>query len=183
MAEYMTRHGESEANVGGFFARHSDDPNLTEKGRVQAHGASEVLARNGITKIVSSPLSRAIQTADIISDTLDGLEVQIDDRLAEYGMGELSGMPIRRVSATDLMEVPGVEDATDFADRVSSAIFDHAQEEGDTLFVAHAGTIKIVQAILQDKEPAEFYDLRVPRNSEIVEIDTDSLREKQYSHL
>ena len=63
----LTRHGESEANVKRVFANTEDDKYpLTPKGRLQAEQLAEQLAGVSIAAIYSSPLLRALQTAEII---------------------------------------------------------------------------------------------------------------------
>ena len=59
------------------------DPELSEDGIEQAKRLPDALARFPISRLVSSPQRRAIQTAQPVADAL-GLPVDIDDRLAEY---------------------------------------------------------------------------------------------------
>ncbi len=58
---------------------------LSEKGRRQAEGLVDVLASRGVTRILSSPSKRCIQTVWPLADRL-GLEVEETDALAE-GVG------------------------------------------------------------------------------------------------
>lgn len=59
------------------------DPDLSEEGIEQAKRLPEALARFPITRLVSSPQRRSVQTAQPVADAL-GLTVEIDERLAEY---------------------------------------------------------------------------------------------------
>ena len=67
---YLIRHGESEANAAEFLDISSDtyifDAELTTKGKMQAKTASNELNHIEFDLIVSSPLSRALQTYEII---------------------------------------------------------------------------------------------------------------------
>ena len=72
----LMRHGQSEFNVV-YGATRTDpgieDPSLTDDGRAQAAGAADALRDREprITRIITSPYTRALQTAHIIADTLE----------------------------------------------------------------------------------------------------------------
>src|ERR1700739_377318 len=59
------------------------DPDLSDEGRAQIARLPDALTRFPITRVVSSPQRRAIQTAGPIA-VARGLAVEIDDRWAEY---------------------------------------------------------------------------------------------------
>jgi broad specificity phosphatase PhoE len=67
---YLVRHGRSRANETGVFAGCSDDPLLPE-GRKEAEAAATLLAGRNISRIYSSPVARAMETAEIISRRLE----------------------------------------------------------------------------------------------------------------
>ncbi|MCP3687744.1 MAG: histidine phosphatase family protein [Gammaproteobacteria bacterium] len=74
MPVYLIRHGQSEFNAA-FNATGKDpmifDAPLTEQGRRQAEQARELVEDLGIKQVITSPLTRAIQTAlFIFGDTL-----------------------------------------------------------------------------------------------------------------
>ena len=75
----LMRHGQSEFNLH-FSATKKDpgieDPRLTQAGEAQAAAAAAALAREGITRIVVSPYTRALQTAAPVARAL-GLPVRI----------------------------------------------------------------------------------------------------------
>lgn len=93
MLIYLVRHGESEANVGGFI---NDDPgkavSLTDKGRSQAAAAAESLRAIPFSHAYASEFPRARQTAEIIL-TRRSLALTIDARLNERRSG-LDGQPV-----------------------------------------------------------------------------------------
>lgn len=70
----LLRHGQSEFNLH-FGATRRDpgiaDPKLTELGHSQATAAAEALAGEGIARIVSSPYTRALQTAAPVAKRLN----------------------------------------------------------------------------------------------------------------
>ncbi len=91
----FVRHGVTDWNREGRFQGHLD-PGLSEDGREEAHLLAERLAADGAlrpARLVSSPLSRARQTADAIRDALgdEDLHVELDARLMEVGQGEWEG--------------------------------------------------------------------------------------------
>jgi broad specificity phosphatase PhoE len=77
----LVRHGESEANRVGTLDGHAD-ADLTELGRRQATQAGASLAALALkpVRVVSSPLRRALHTAEAIALAL-GTEVVLDSRL------------------------------------------------------------------------------------------------------
>lgn len=70
---YLIRHAESEGNAGLHFQ--GKQTGLTEQGRTQARFLAERCAHLRIDSIVSSSMSRATETAQIISDKI-GLEFE-----------------------------------------------------------------------------------------------------------
>ncbi|NLD95435.1 MAG: histidine phosphatase family protein, partial [Fibrobacter sp.] len=85
----FVRHGQTQWNLEGRLQGSSDIP-LNQTGRAQAAAAVQVLGTGRWDAIVSSPLSRARETAQIIADGL-GLELgPAYDLLVErdYGQGE-----------------------------------------------------------------------------------------------
>jgi probable phosphoglycerate mutase len=83
---YFVRHGESEANVLRVISNRGWLHPLTEKGRQQARDLAGKLQTAGIARIYTSPLQRAVQTAEILSQTL-GVEVEITGALREFDCG------------------------------------------------------------------------------------------------
>src|ERR1700679_253247 len=59
------------------------DPDLSDEGRAQAARLPEALARYPITRVISSPQRRALDTAEPVA-AARGLTVEIEDRFAEY---------------------------------------------------------------------------------------------------
>ncbi len=82
----LVRHGQSEFNVI-FGATRKDpgiiDPKLTDEGHRQAQTAGESLRGQGLKRIVASPYTRTLQTADIIARILE-LPVTIESLIREH---------------------------------------------------------------------------------------------------
>jgi broad specificity phosphatase PhoE len=92
------RHGESVHNAArsGEPAAHSEEDLLTEKGVEQARAAGAALHGHGITRLLSSPLRRARETAQAVGDAL-GLEAEEIDYAGELTSGETFEQAVARV--------------------------------------------------------------------------------------
>lgn len=87
----LIRHGESEADILNVHEGRANF-HLTEKGNKQALAMSQFIKANyNITKLYSSPLNRAKETAKYLSDTFN-LDVIYDDNLMEFNNGLLAGL-------------------------------------------------------------------------------------------
>ena len=62
---YVTRHGETDYNAAGRYCGSTDVP-LNENGLAQARDLARRLARVKFDAVISSPMLRARQTADIV---------------------------------------------------------------------------------------------------------------------
>ena len=75
------------------------DPPLSDEGREQARLVAEWLAPEGFDHVYSSPMRRAVETAEPLAERL-GLEVKIDDELAELDRGHHLYVPIEELKAS-----------------------------------------------------------------------------------
>jgi probable phosphoglycerate mutase len=89
---WFLRHGETDWNAEGRSQGRSDIP-LNEVGLLQAERAAVALQGRGIATIVSSPLSRALRTAEIVNQALQ-LPLSTDDDLMEVSFGTEEGQPM-----------------------------------------------------------------------------------------
>ncbi len=107
----MLRHGQTDFNLGSRMQGQLDTA-LSELGRAQAVAAAEVLGKLQPSRIVSSDLRRAYDTAIKLGERT-GLRVWVDDRLRETHLGDWQGLTHTQIDT----EVPGArlawrEDAT-----------------------------------------------------------------------
>lgn len=93
----LLRHGETEFNREQRWQGHKDSL-LTPRGRQQAREAAERLAEVPVTRLLSSTLGRAQQTASVVADRL-GLAIESDGRLREVGFGDCDGMTEAEIEA------------------------------------------------------------------------------------
>ncbi len=96
----IIRHGESEANRLGILSSMEGAYPLTEIGKQQAEMAGEQLKDLHFDGVISSPVLRTKQTAEIIARFL-GLKVKIDRRVGEAGLGDLEGKNFRDMTSSD----------------------------------------------------------------------------------
>ena len=92
---YFLRHGQTDWNVEGRFQGHTDMP-LNEVGVSQAHLAARALASCPVDMLVTSPLTRALQTAAIVAEHLDK-PLFVDGELKERHFGSFEGLVVNDV--------------------------------------------------------------------------------------
>jgi broad specificity phosphatase PhoE len=191
---YLVRHGENPANLKREFSYRKVDYTLTEKGVRQAEQTARHFAAlndgQRIDAIFSSPLKRALQTAEIIGAST-GHNVMVIEEFREINCGEYDGVPPTdemwahhdRILASwrdgdHDVRFPGGEGFHELRARARSGLGRAvAGRDGQTIVVvAHGG---IVGATLSDVCPDLDHELvwRVPnRNCAITELELHAER-------
>lgn len=155
---WLVRHGESDWNVSGLVQGQAEGPVLTSAGREQAKRLAYTLRRFPIRRIVTSDLTRAVETAACIGQRLKR-HPDLVPELRERNFGEAQGTPLSRLrsdwSGLDDGRVvdadacpPGGESVRQLRDRVVDFFGRLAREErdGDVLVVTHGGVIRVALA-------------------------------------
>ncbi len=149
------RHGATDWNRQGLFQGRTDNP-LNDDGIAQAHAAAEKLRAAKLGQVISSPLLRAVQTAEIIANAASRT-VTIDQGLIELDFGSFEGKPVRQLmmqhganSAQGLVDMLPA-DSEPWADVASRAMRAVGQwlvrhPEAEILFVCHDA---VMQAMAQ----------------------------------
>ncbi len=154
----LVRHGET---VGESSIRYfgSTDIALSDEGRTQANAARRAIPGVGYDRIVSSPLSRAWQTAAIIAR---GRSIQLEHDFREIDFGHWEGLTAEEIASSDSVVYqdwqrggadfmyPGGESRTGFRSRVERGLR-RLEARGDTespIVVAHKGVIRTLAEIL-----------------------------------
>jgi broad specificity phosphatase PhoE len=130
------------------------DPNLSDEGLAQVARLPEAVARFPISRVVSSPQRRAIQTAEPVAAARE-LPVEIDDRFAEYDRDLPLYIPLEQIRDENPQQwariaqghLPSAVDETAFRARVGAAIDDliTAADPEDTVAVfSHGGVINVL---------------------------------------
>ncbi|HVV74780.1 MAG TPA: bifunctional RNase H/acid phosphatase [Mycobacteriales bacterium] len=151
----ILRHGETPLSVEKRFSGRGDAA-LTDRGIAQAEAAATRLAGLGLDVIVSSPLRRTRQTADIVAARA-GVEVVVEDGFAETDFGEWEGATFGEIGkrspeqlrawlADPNLAPPGGESMTDTAKRVQAARERTiaAHPDAKILVVTHVTPIKLL---------------------------------------
>jgi broad specificity phosphatase PhoE len=139
----LTRHGQAAADeviLGGRLDLH-----LTAEGRNEAEALARRLAGVRIDRILSSPMARAVETAQVIATTLS---IDVDERLRELDYGRWEGLTHAEVESRDpelwahwehdpaATHCPGGESGDDVAARVRGFLVDLlASESADAAHV------------------------------------------------
>ncbi|MEM1390790.1 MAG: histidine phosphatase family protein [Pseudomonadota bacterium] len=138
----FVRHGQTEWNRQKRFIGSADIP-LNKAGLAQAKAVAERLADRASGVVISSPLSRAVQTADQICLRGDR-KLTLDPRLTEIDLGKLQGRCEPELNFFSDWKSNTLRYAVEPFDkvmsRVSAAIFDAVQMSVDPpIIVAHSG--------------------------------------------
>ena len=138
---YLVRHGQTDWNLEGRYQGRIDIK-LNSKGREQASEIKEKLKEIKFDKVFSSPLKRALETAQIITDN----DIEIDERLIERCNGELEGKLksecVNMVDFTDENDSKlGIEHLSKFRGRIENFLSEVEKNYRgkNILIVTHAG--------------------------------------------
>lgn len=89
MTIYVARHGETDWNREGRYQGQRES-HLTQTGRQQAEALANALGKAPISRVISSPLARCVDTAAPLAARL-GVDVEIDPLLIEIAHGTWEG--------------------------------------------------------------------------------------------
>ncbi|HEY5171127.1 MAG TPA: histidine phosphatase family protein [Acidimicrobiia bacterium] len=143
----FVRHGQTELNRGGRLQGRIDAP-LSDLGAEQAAALARGFASEPVTRVLSSPLQRARDTAAGIA-ARHGLAVEVDERLIELDYGSWDGLALADVSPDDWASwrndpefaPPGGERLSDVTARVLSFCIDVLTDDL-VVAVSHVSPIK-----------------------------------------
>jgi uncharacterized phosphatase len=144
---YLVRHGETDWNLQHRIQGSTDIP-LNATGREQASTTGTLLARRDWDAIVSSPLSRAAETAAIIASAAGLSAPTTVDAIVERNYGEAEGLTDAEINERFPGDapVPGRETREQVVERVLPALMAIAESHPDeaVLVVSHGGVIRSV---------------------------------------
>lgn len=121
MAIFVARHGETELNAARVIQRPTTP--LSERGRRQAEQLAARLAPLGITRVLTSDLTRAVETATAIA-AHTGAPIVIDPLLRERDFGDIRGTPYDALGLDPFgpdYQPPNGESWSVFHERVAAA--------------------------------------------------------------
>lgn len=172
---YIVRHGQTDWNVEGRYAGRID-VKLNEKGKSQASEIRKKLENVKFDYVVSSPLIRARETAEIIVE--DKNEIDIDQRIIERSNGDLEGRLKTEIKETIDFNNPlekryNIENIVDFKDR----IYDFLEEIKEkykgknVLIVTHAGVSIYCRCFFEGEPKDKNYNNYKLNNCEVLEYE------------
>ncbi len=186
MRLYFVRHGESDANRLHIISnRPTFDHSLTDKGRQQAADLAATLAGIPFVHLYGSPVKRARQTTEILSQAL-GVPFTITDALREYDCGIIEGR-----SDDDAWKIWGelwhdwldqqrydrcIEGGETFHDIkarylpfIEGLIAAHGQTDHNFLLVGHGGTSRMMlPLVLSNAEQVFSHDYGMDYTSPVI---------------
>ena len=149
MAEIvLARHGETEWSRDGRHTGRTDIP-LTEQGRRQAVLLGQALGEWTFTRVLSSPLERALETCRL-AGLGDGAETT--DGLLEWDYGDYEGITTPQIRERrpdwNLWRdgCPAGESADDVGRRVDRELAGLGEVEGDVALFAHGHVLRVLTA-------------------------------------
>jgi len=155
----LVRHGLT-AMTGPVLAGRTPGVHLDERGQRQAAAIAERLRPVPLKAVVTSPMERCVETAEVIRDAQSTApQWHVDDRLTECGYGDWTGKAIKDLAKEPLWKVvqaqpsavrfPGGEALSEMAARAVAAVRDwDARLGADAVWVActHGDVIKAIVA-------------------------------------
>ena len=163
---YIIRHGQTELNSRHVLQGRSDLP-LNEKGIEQAEEAAGVLREVRFHKVYSSPLIRAVQTAEIIAPYA---RIITDERLIEMDYGPYEGMdlnaPAPEVATffSDFAHNPapaGMEQLYSIVSRTGAFLEEYCRTEENILISTHAIAMKGILEYLTPGSNGSYWSKRI----------------------
>jgi broad specificity phosphatase PhoE len=148
MEVVLVRHGETEWSRDHRHTGRTDVP-LTAEGRRQAARLRDALAEWNFTRVLSSPLSRALDTCRLAGY---GDRAELSDALLEWDYGEYDGETTDRIRESrpgwNLWRdgCPGGESVADVSARVDPLVSELKDSDGDVLLFAHGHVLRVLAA-------------------------------------
>ncbi len=166
----LVRHGETEENVKEIF-RGRLDVELKQTGVRQAELLSDRLSNLKIEAIFSSPLKRALKTAEILAKP-HRITPQISEDLIDFNFGKWEGLSHPEVKekypdlyenwlrTPHLVKMPGGERLSDVRSRVR-AVVQKAIEYERSVLVSHRVVLKILICELLNMSNSRFWKIKL----------------------
>jgi 2,3-bisphosphoglycerate-dependent phosphoglycerate mutase len=152
MILYCIRHGETISNAASRIQGQSESP-LSPLGHQQCQAVTAALRNVPVDRIYSSPLRRALDSAQCIADTF-GLTVSVEPMLMEINAGIFQGLTWEEIDQKHPAEskrwrshdpdfrIPGGETRRELMDRALAAFHSIRERGGNhVVVVAHGGLL------------------------------------------
>jgi len=154
---YFVRHGKTEWNDSMRFQGHTDIP-LCDEGRGQSYRTACRVKNIQVKRVISSPLVRATQTAQIIANEIGNCDIDIWPELEEENFGDWEGLTIPQIKGKYGTEefgkwekdhvyysVPGGENWQHLYERsLAAATKILGLRDGKTIVVGHGAMFRVL---------------------------------------
>jgi broad specificity phosphatase PhoE len=151
----LFRHGQTDWNINFLLQGVTDIP-MNATGIEQVRTASKAIRRDDWDLVLTSPLGRARETAEIIAEQAGFDQILKMDLLIERSFGEAEGLDYDqwRAKYSSLDEIPGGESRTELIQR-SQALLDTIEKNHPgkrILAISHGALIRTLLAISSNNE-------------------------------
>ena len=151
----LLRHGQTDWNINFLLQGVTDIP-MNQTGIEQVKLAAKAIRAEDWDVVLTSPLSRARQTAEIIASQHGYTEIIEQELLIERSFGEAEGLSHEqwRAKYSNLDVIPGGESRTQLADRSRLLLETISQELAGkrVLAISHGALIRTLIAIASNNE-------------------------------
>ena len=183
MKLYFVRHGETLWNTMGIFQGIKNSP-LTEFGKEQTRKLKESLKDIKFTHFYSSPLGRALETINILTEDRIDPKIEIIPEFREINMGEVEGIPRKDFEAMYPVEFYNLwnngkaYDPSNFDGETLESVYKRAKvglkkitenhsENDILLIVSHGVTLESIFANINGTSIETFAERNVPKNTSV----------------
>lgn len=182
---YLIRHGQTARNRDGLGLGRDDVP-LTPFGELQVSALGRRLAAVPLDRVFSSPLGRALQTAEALIGG-HGIPIEIREELTEMDVGECEGLTFAemqerfpefltawRSESSAAVRMPGGESLADVAERLDPFLAELRETSAQSVaVVSHNFVLKVILCRLLQLDLLKFRGLTV----DVASLTTVSLRD------
>jgi len=191
----LVRHGEIESNVRKIYAGISEE-SLNANGQRQVRLLSSHLEGKGISRIYTSPLTRAVETAEILSQKLK-VPVIVEKELREILLGSLDGLSHTQVIAQypevwktwnetpAELRLEGMEPLEAVQQRILSVLKKWCLAHSERTIVAAVTHLAVLRCLLlyyERKSLNDYRQIEIP-NAHAFVFEVEVLRTDQKVHL
>lgn len=184
MKVFLIRHAECVGNISNRISGRTDFE-LTDNGRVQAQKLAQKLKKEKIDIIYSSPLKRAVETAEYIATEKNIDNIHIDNGLIEINYGDCDGLSWDEINYRYPMVwkywkeiynypvfMPNQEEFSEVATKMNETIkkIERDNNEKNICIISHGIAIQSYLCLLYNKPYNKANELPQLKNAEYIEL-------------
>lgn len=187
MEIYLIRHGESLANLGLVSADFSMDNqnSLSQKGENQIQKIIPAFQNCNLVRIFSSPMKRAIKSAEILqSGLVNKPKIMIDNRLKEIDYGiytddrdnpEMQNIAKRQIAGDQEIRFGGGENIREILERFLDFLIDTYKENqnDEIIILSHGRLLSIVSKKIEELCQKNIKKSKID-NASIIEVELNN---------